>query len=43
MVEDALRDEGGNIAAAARVLGTTERIVRYKARKLGVDPSRFKR
>ena len=43
MVEEALRDEGGNVAAAARVLGTTERIVRYKARKLGVDPSRFKR
>jgi Nif-specific regulatory protein len=42
MVEDALRAERGNIAAAARVLGTTERIVRYKARKLGVDPSRFR-
>jgi Nif-specific regulatory protein len=42
MVEDALRVERGNIAAAARVLGTTERIVRYKARKLGVDPSRFR-
>jgi Nif-specific regulatory protein len=42
MVEDALRTERGNIAAAARVLGTTERIVRYKARKLGVDPSRFR-
>jgi Nif-specific regulatory protein len=43
MVEDALRDQGGNIAAAARVLGTTERIVRYKAQKLGLDPAHYKR
>ena len=43
MVEDALRDQGGNIAAAARVLGTTERIIRYKAQKLGLDPARYKR
>jgi Nif-specific regulatory protein len=43
MVEDALRNQGGNIAAAARVLGTTERIVRYKAQKLGVDPAHYKR
>ena len=43
MVEEALRDQGGNIAAAARILGTTERIVRYKAQKLGLDPARFKR
>jgi len=42
MMEDTLRTEHGNIAAAARVLGTTERILRYKARKLGVDPSRFR-
>ncbi|HMI92565.1 MAG TPA: sigma 54-interacting transcriptional regulator, partial [Polyangiales bacterium] len=43
MVEDALRNQGGNIAAAARVLGTTERIVRYKAQKLGLDPAHYKR
>jgi Nif-specific regulatory protein len=43
MVEDALRNQGGNIAAAARVLGTTERIVRYKAQKLGLDPARYRR
>ena len=43
MVEDALRDQGGNIAAAARVLGTTERIIRYKAQKLGLDPTSYKR
>ena len=43
MVEDALRNQGGNIAAAARVLGTTERIIRYKAGKLGLDPARYRR
>ncbi len=43
LVEEALRDEGGNVAAAARALGTTERILRYKARKLGIDPALFKR
>ena len=43
MVEEALRNEGGSIVAAARVLGTTERIVRYKARRLGIDASRYRR
>jgi Nif-specific regulatory protein len=43
MLEDALHREGGNLAAAARSLGTTERIVRYKARKLGIDAARFRR
>ena len=43
MVEDALRNQNGNIAAAARVLGTTERIVRYKAGKLELDPARYRR
>jgi Nif-specific regulatory protein len=43
LVEEALQSEGGSIAAAARVLGTTERVVRYKASKLGIDPSRFRR
>jgi len=43
LVEEALRKEGGSVAAAARLLGTTERVVRYKAGKLGVDPSRYRR
>jgi Nif-specific regulatory protein len=38
MIEDALRTAAGNVAAAARALGTTERVVRYKARKLGIAP-----
>jgi Nif-specific regulatory protein len=43
MVDDALRAQNGNVAAAARVLGTTERIVRYKAQKLGLDSARYRR
>jgi Nif-specific regulatory protein len=42
MIEETLREHAGSIAAAARILGTTERIVRYKAQKLGIAPSRFR-
>jgi Nif-specific regulatory protein len=42
MIEDALRGAGGNSARAARALGTTERIIRYKAGKLGIDTTRFR-
>ena len=42
MIEEALRAERGSIAAAARVLGTTERILRYKAQRLGIDPALFR-
>ncbi|MET0385642.1 MAG: sigma 54-interacting transcriptional regulator [Polyangiales bacterium] len=43
MIGDALQAAGGNMAAAARALGTTERVVRYKAQKLGLEGSRSKR
>jgi len=33
MIEDALRDTGGNLARASRALGMSERVVRYKVRK----------
>jgi Nif-specific regulatory protein len=36
MIESALHEASGNSARAARVLGTTERIVRYKAMKYGL-------
>lgn len=42
MIEAALQQARGNAARAARVLGTTERIVRYKAGKHGIDSSRFR-
>ena len=42
MIEEALRQARGNCARAARALGTTERIVRYKAGKYGIDSNRFR-
>jgi Nif-specific regulatory protein len=42
LIEQALRDARGNCAQAARALGTTERIVRYKAGKHRIDSSRFR-
>ena len=40
LIQDALRESGGNLARAARALGTTERILRYKADKYGLSPER---
>lgn len=42
MIESALRQSRGNAARAARSLGTTERIVRYKAGKYGLEATRFR-
>ncbi len=42
LIEDALREARGNCAQAARALGTTERIVRYKAGKYRIDSARFR-
>jgi Nif-specific regulatory protein len=42
MLDQALRSAKGNCARAARSLGTTERIVRYKAGRYGIDLSRFR-
>jgi Nif-specific regulatory protein len=36
MIEEALAASAGSAAAAARELGTSERVVRYKMRKLGI-------
>jgi Nif-specific regulatory protein len=43
LILDALKTARGNRAKAARLLETTERIVRYKIRKHGIDPARFRR
>lgn len=37
MILDALKQTQGNMAKAARRLGITARMVRYKVRKLGID------
>jgi Nif-specific regulatory protein len=42
LILDALKTARGNRAKAARLLETTERIVRYKIRKHGIDPTRFR-
>jgi len=42
IVTDALKTTRGNRAKAARLLGTTERIINYKVRKYGIDSERFR-
>ncbi|HMK73782.1 MAG TPA: sigma 54-interacting transcriptional regulator [Myxococcaceae bacterium] len=39
---DVLKSARGNCARAARLLGTTERIVSYKVRKYGIEVERFR-
>jgi len=41
MIVDALKQTGGNIAAAARILGITARMARYKVKNLGIDIRQF--
>jgi Nif-specific regulatory protein len=40
---DTLKSTDGNIAAAARRLETTERILGYKIKKYGIDTMRFRK
>jgi Nif-specific regulatory protein len=42
LIQDALKTARGNRAKAARLLDTTERIVNYKVKKLGIDYTRFR-
>jgi Nif-specific regulatory protein len=42
LILDALKSARGNRAKAARLLGSTERIVGYKVRKYQIDPRRFR-
>ncbi|MBP7416879.1 MAG: sigma 54-interacting transcriptional regulator [Pyrinomonadaceae bacterium] len=42
MIQDTLKSTRGNIAKAAMMLDSTERILGYKIKKYGVDPRRFK-
>ena len=41
LIVDALKETRGNQSQAAKILGTTKRIVQYKIQKLGIDPDRF--
>jgi len=42
LIVDALKDTRGNQSKAARLLGTTKRIMQYKVEKYGIDVERFK-
>jgi Nif-specific regulatory protein len=42
LITDALKDARGNQSQAARLLGTTKRIIQYKVRKYGVEARRFR-
>jgi Nif-specific regulatory protein len=42
LILDALKSARGNCAKAARLLGSTERIIGYKVRKYAIDPRRFR-
>jgi Nif-specific regulatory protein len=41
LLVDALKVGRGSVAEAARLLDSTERIVRYKLRKYGIEAGRF--
>jgi Nif-specific regulatory protein len=41
LIKDALKSARGNMAAAARRLGTTQRILGYKVHKLGINPKQY--
>ncbi len=43
LIIDMLETTGGNQTQAAKMLGTTKRIIQYKISKLGIDPKGFKK
>ena len=43
LIIDTLKSTSGNIAAAARQLESTERILGYKIKKYGIDTMRFRK
>ncbi len=42
LIQDAVKTSKGNLARAARLLDTTERIIAYKVKKLGIDLQRHR-
>ncbi len=41
LIRDSLKSVRGNMAAAARLLGTTQRIIGYKVQKYGIEPKEY--
>jgi Nif-specific regulatory protein len=42
LIIDALKNAGGNMAEAARLLKTTERVIAYRVKKLQIDPKSYR-
>jgi Nif-specific regulatory protein len=42
LIQDALKTTRGNVATAARLLDTAERIISYKVRRCAIDARRFR-
>ncbi len=42
LIQDALKSTRGNVAKAAKMLDSTERILGYKIKKYGIAPKRFR-
>jgi len=42
LIIDALKSARGNMAKAARLLSTTERIIGYRIRKLDIEPKKYR-
>ena len=42
LIIDALVSTQGNQSQAARLLGTSKRVIHYKIHKYGIDPRRFR-
>ena len=42
LILGALKETGGNQTRAAKLLGTTKRIIQYRIQKLGIDPRQFR-
>jgi Nif-specific regulatory protein len=43
LIQDALKSTRGNVARAAKMLDSTERILGYKVKKYGIDTCRFRK
>ncbi|MEO7672538.1 MAG: sigma 54-interacting transcriptional regulator [Pyrinomonadaceae bacterium] len=43
MIQDSLKSTHGNVAKAAKMLDSTERILGYKIKKYGIDAARFRK
>jgi Nif-specific regulatory protein len=43
LIIDTLEATGGNQTKAAKVLGTTKRIIQYKITKLGINPKHYRK